>query len=111
MVRLSVPVAVVMPWLALLLMAVLATRLIHLLLMRWNSSSPYKVAGAAAARLPPGSRGFPVIGDTLEFFSQSPSLELVPFFKRRLERYSQNHASDTALVELDFFSYACITCI
>ncbi|KAF7086671.1 hypothetical protein CFC21_089947 [Triticum aestivum] len=87
MVTLSVPVAVVMPWLALLLISVLAARLIHLLLMRWNSSSPYKVAGAAAARLPPGSRGFPVIGDTLEFFSQSPSLELVPFFKRRLERY------------------------
>lgn len=37
--------------------------------------------------LPPGSRGLPLLGETLEFFAASPTLELVPFFKRRLERY------------------------
>uniref|UniRef100_A0A804M1P9 Uncharacterized protein n=1 Tax=Zea mays TaxID=4577 RepID=A0A804M1P9_MAIZE len=38
-------------------------------------------------RLPPGSRGLPLVGETLEFFTASPTLELLPFFKRRLERY------------------------
>ncbi|KAF8698809.1 hypothetical protein HU200_035068 [Digitaria exilis] len=31
--------------------------------------------------------GLPLIGETLEFFARSPSLDLLPFFKRRMERY------------------------
>ncbi|XP_048531142.1 cytochrome P450 87A3-like [Triticum urartu] len=62
--------------------AVLASLLI-LWLFRWYCSSSITAKG----RLPPGSRGLPVLGETLQFFAGSPSLELHPFFKRRLERY------------------------
>ncbi|CAL4914991.1 unnamed protein product [Urochloa decumbens] len=39
------------------------------------------------AALPPGSMGLPLLGETFEFFARSPSLDLLPFFKRRMERY------------------------
>jgi len=38
------------------------------------------------AVLPPGSMGLPLLGETLEFFARSPSMDLLPFFKRRMER-------------------------
>ncbi|KAL6839367.1 hypothetical protein ACP4OV_030637 [Aristida adscensionis] len=40
-----------------------------------------------ASSLPPGSMGLPLLGETLQFFTQSPSLDLLPFFKKRLESY------------------------
>ncbi|KAG0548296.1 hypothetical protein BDA96_01G154900 [Sorghum bicolor] len=58
----------------------LATLLLRLVL-RW------RVGELCHPRLPPGSRGLPLFGETLEFFTASPTLELLPFFKRRLERY------------------------
>ncbi|EMS54526.1 hypothetical protein TRIUR3_24061 [Triticum urartu] len=72
-----------MPWLLLVAAAVgiLAAWLIHLF-MRWNMGPPC----SAGALLPPGSRGLPLLGETLEFFARNPSLELVPFLKRRLDR-------------------------
>jgi len=39
------------------------------------------------AVLPPGSMGLPLLGETLEFFARSPSMDLLPFFKRRMERF------------------------
>ncbi|WVZ59994.1 hypothetical protein U9M48_010071 [Paspalum notatum var. saurae] len=59
----------------------LATLVLSLVL-RWGNGGPCE-----PARLPPGSRGLPLIGETLEFFTRSETLELLPFFKRRLERY------------------------
>ncbi|OEL31091.1 Cytochrome P450 87A3, partial [Dichanthelium oligosanthes] len=56
--------------------------LLHLLLKR-NSRG----RGRCAATLPPGSMGLPLLGETLQFFVGSPSLDLFPFFKRRLEKY------------------------
>jgi hypothetical protein len=57
----------------------LATLLIRLVLA-WGLGERFD------QRLPPGSRGLPLVGETLEFFTASPTLELLPFFKRRLER-------------------------
>jgi len=31
--------------------------------------------------------GLPLLGESLEFLARIPSLEVLPFFKRRLERY------------------------
>uniref|UniRef100_I1PE13 Cytochrome P450 n=1 Tax=Oryza glaberrima TaxID=4538 RepID=I1PE13_ORYGL len=66
-------------------MAVLASWLIRLASLKWNSSHPCKAD--EGSRLPPGSRGLPFLGESLEFFTSSTSLELPVFFKRRLDRY------------------------
>ncbi|CAN6309970.1 unnamed protein product [Urochloa humidicola] len=61
--------------------------------------------GAREPGLPPGSRGLPIVGETLEFFTASPTLELLPFFKRRLERYGPifrtNLLGEDMVVSLD----------
>ncbi|KAG0529013.1 hypothetical protein BDA96_05G061900 [Sorghum bicolor] len=38
-------------------------------------------------RLPPGSMGFPVIGETLQYMKLSPSIDIPSFFRQRLKRY------------------------
>ncbi|CAI0554527.1 unnamed protein product [Linum tenue] len=38
-------------------------------------------------RLPPGSSGFPIIGETLHLFLPSTDFDLIPFLKSRLRRY------------------------
>nr|UWY61435.1 cytochrome p450 14909 [Calotropis gigantea] len=37
--------------------------------------------------LPPGSMGFPLIGETLQLVIPSPTIDLPPFLKNRLKRY------------------------
>ncbi|KAM0834369.1 hypothetical protein ACQ4PT_063632 [Festuca glaucescens] len=37
--------------------------------------------------LPPGSMGFPIVGESLEFFRASPSLGIPQFYTSRLKRY------------------------
>ncbi|KAM3373441.1 hypothetical protein ACQJBY_020081 [Aegilops geniculata] len=37
--------------------------------------------------LPPGSMGFPIIGETLAFLKASPSLDIPDYFKLRMKRY------------------------
>ncbi|KAL6637190.1 hypothetical protein ACP70R_024762 [Stipagrostis hirtigluma subsp. patula] len=51
------------------------------LVFKWRSGWPCEQG------LPPGSKGLPLLGETLEFFTASPTLELQPFLKRRLDRY------------------------
>ncbi|CAN6284314.1 unnamed protein product [Urochloa humidicola] len=62
-------------------MTLLGIWLFHTLLKRINRRWRYRAA------LPPGSMGLPLLGETFEFFARSPSLDLLPFFKRRMERY------------------------
>ncbi|XBH97202.1 hypothetical protein VPH35_087475 [Triticum aestivum] len=38
-------------------------------------------------RLPPGSMGFPLVGESLQFMRPSPSLDISGFYKQRLKRY------------------------
>ncbi|TVU27985.1 hypothetical protein EJB05_19491, partial [Eragrostis curvula] len=47
---------------------------------RWNHP---KVNG----RLPPGSLGFPLLGETMQFFAPNPTCDISPFVKERLKRY------------------------
>ncbi|KAM0828501.1 hypothetical protein ACQ4PT_067505 [Festuca glaucescens] len=72
------------------------------LVLRWNSSGP---CTAGASRMPPGSRGPPIIGETFEFFSATPCMELIPFLKRRKERYGTifrtNLVGEDLIVSLD----------
>ncbi|VAH49531.1 hypothetical protein VPH35_030197 [Triticum aestivum] len=100
-VSIPMPLATATPWVVLAGMAaLLAAWLIHLVI-RWNMSPPCK----AGAMLPPGSRGLPVLGESLEFFTRSPSLELTPFLKRRLDRYGPifrtNLIGEDLIVSLD----------
>ncbi|KAG8660573.1 hypothetical protein MANES_02G174900v8 [Manihot esculenta] len=39
------------------------------------------------SKLPPGSMGLPLIGETLQFFIPSKSLDMPPFVKNRIQKY------------------------
>ncbi|KAL6883484.1 hypothetical protein ACP4OV_010898 [Aristida adscensionis] len=68
--------------LAVMVVTLIAIWLFHLLRRQKNSTSrQYE------AKLPPGSMGLPVLGESVQYITSSSSLELLPFFKRRLERY------------------------
>ncbi|XP_012439617.1 cytochrome P450 87A3 isoform X2 [Gossypium raimondii] len=38
-------------------------------------------------KLPPGSMGFPLVGETLQFFTPNTTFDIPPFVKERLKRY------------------------
>ncbi|KAK8520907.1 hypothetical protein V6N13_077039 [Hibiscus sabdariffa] len=38
-------------------------------------------------KLPPGSMGFPLVGETLRFFSPNTTFDIPPFVKERMKRY------------------------
>ncbi|CAH8384898.1 unnamed protein product [Eruca vesicaria subsp. sativa] len=50
----------------------------------WQWSNPNS---KGSGNLPPGSMGFPVIGETIEFFKSAGLLEIPPFFQKRMLRY------------------------
>ncbi|XP_047337071.1 cucurbitadienol 11-hydroxylase-like [Impatiens glandulifera] len=65
-------------WLSIL---TFATILITHLFRKWRDP---KIANGT---LPPGSMGFPFIGETLELLIPSRSLDLHPFIKKRIQKY------------------------
>ncbi|KAL6004532.1 hypothetical protein ACLOJK_005087 [Asimina triloba] len=40
-----------------------------------------------SGKLPPGSMGWPLLGETLQFFAPNTSSDVPPFIKQRMERY------------------------
>lgn len=55
-------------------------------------------------KLPPGSMGLPLLGETLQFFSPNTSSDIPPFVKERMKRYSPFIYNQT---QLPFFIYIC----
>ncbi|KAG7564058.1 Cytochrome P450 [Arabidopsis suecica] len=64
--------------------SICVTALIVLVITKWwyRWSNP-KCNG----KLPPGSMGFPIIGETIDFFKPHGLLEILPFVKNRMLRY------------------------
>ena len=50
------------------------------LISKWKN---HKIDGV----LPPGSMGWPLIGETLQFIIPGRSLDLHPFVKKRMQKY------------------------
>ncbi|KAF8733326.1 hypothetical protein HU200_014930 [Digitaria exilis] len=92
----------VAPWVALVL-TLITVSLFHLLLIRLKEHRRRR--HCKMVFLPPGSMGLPLIGETIEFFTRSPSLDLLPFFKQRLQRYGRifktNLVGKDLIVSLD----------
>lgn len=61
------------------LIAIVAISIIHWLHRWWNPK--------CKGNLPPGSMGWPLLGETLQFFTPSTTFDVSPFVKKRLERY------------------------
>jgi hypothetical protein len=57
------------------------------LMIGWLLQCIYKWNNPACnGILPPGSMGFPIVGETIQFFKTSPSLDIPDFYKLRMKR-------------------------
>ncbi|CAN6374749.1 unnamed protein product [Urochloa humidicola] len=58
------------------------------LMMGWFVHWVYKwINPPCNGTLPPGSMGLPIIGETMQFFKMTASLDLPNFYKQRMQRY------------------------
>ncbi|XP_030547433.1 cucurbitadienol 11-hydroxylase-like [Rhodamnia argentea] len=71
----SIPILeIVMGFVALIVIAVSHWK------YKWRTRS-------SIGKLPPGSMGFPLIGETIQFLLPSKSIDIPPFLKKRIKRY------------------------
>ncbi|KAJ8449304.1 hypothetical protein Cgig2_002436 [Carnegiea gigantea] len=61
------------------LIAIVVLSIIHWFYRWWNPK--------CNGNLPPGSMGWPLLGETLQFFTPSTTFDVSPFVKKRMERY------------------------
>lgn len=61
--------------------AMLVMFLVLLWVYRWRNPR-------CKGKLPPGSMGLPLLGETLQFFSPNTSMDISPFIKDRMKRYT-----------------------
>uniref|UniRef100_A0A0E0IV77 Cytochrome P450 n=1 Tax=Oryza nivara TaxID=4536 RepID=A0A0E0IV77_ORYNI len=86
-------------------MAVLATAcwlVIRLVFVKGNTDR--RPCEADGMRMVPGSRGLPIIGETLEFLALSPSLQIPAFFQRRLDSYDSSTSDGKMWKQYDAFT-------
>ncbi|XP_006653690.1 cytochrome P450 87A3-like [Oryza brachyantha] len=58
------------------------------LIIGWLAHWAYKWMNPSCnGRLPPGSMGFPIVGETFDFFRASPSIDMPGYYKKRMKRY------------------------
>ena len=60
------------------LIAIVVLSIIHWFYRWWNPK--------CNGNLPPGSMGWPLLGETLQFFTPSTTFDVSPFVKKRMER-------------------------
>ncbi|KAF8412314.1 hypothetical protein HHK36_000275 [Tetracentron sinense] len=58
------------------------TIFLHYLVIKYSWRNP-----RCNGKLPPGSMGLPILGETLQFFSSNTSSDVPPFIKKRMEKY------------------------
>lgn len=66
-------------WFTVCLIALLVIWIVHLL-FTWGNLK-------RNGRLPPGTTGYPFIGETIQFFAPYTLYDIPPFVKKRVERY------------------------
>ncbi|KAF9603861.1 hypothetical protein IFM89_038119 [Coptis chinensis] len=66
----------------------LALCLVALVVIVWTTNWIYKWSNPICnGKLPPGSMGLPVLGETIQFFKSQTSFDIPPFIKDRMKRY------------------------
>jgi hypothetical protein len=71
-------ISLVVPYAALCAVTLMTGWLVHWV-YKW-------INPPCSGTLPPGSMGLPIIGETMEFFKMSVSLDVPNFYKQRMQR-------------------------
>ncbi|CAL1412689.1 unnamed protein product [Linum trigynum] len=75
-------------WLAFLVVTISTAITVAHWAYKWSNPKP-TTSPSTSSQLPPGSMGWPLIGETFQFFARSDSLEIPPFLRERSEKYGK----------------------